>query len=190
MHGLYIITNDFSDMLYIADPYTQTIINSYTVNWGAGSDGYDAAGLAYAGDGKLIAVNQFNNSLEVLDAWSSPGTSIDHGSLTSPTTGGWGVGHIDGTQTAWISDYNLLTNQEHWVGGLLLCTATCGDVNNDGFIDVNDASYLANYANFGGPPPVTGLHCGDVNNDGFVDGNDASYLANYANFGGPSPNCP
>ncbi len=32
----------------------------------------------------------------------------------------------------------------------------CGDVNGDGFVDGNDASYLANYANFGGPAPNCG----------------------------------
>ena len=78
----------------------------------------------------------------------------------------------------WIPTFTSLT----------LHIISCGDVNGDGFVDGNDASYLANYANFGGPAPLS-LAGADVNNDGFIDGNDASYIINYANFGGPAPNC-
>ncbi len=69
--------------------------------------------------------------------------------------------------------------------------AKCGDVNNDGVIDVGDVVYLINYLFKGGLAPVP-LRCvGDVNNDDVVDIGDVVYLINYLFKSGiaPSPLC-
>jgi len=66
---------------------------------------------------------------------------------------------------------------------------TCGDVNDDGSINLADASYLANYLFSGGPPPSY-MDSGDVNGDGLINLADLSYLMNYLVGGGPPPDCP
>ncbi|HEV8539361.1 MAG TPA: dockerin type I repeat-containing protein, partial [Bacteroidota bacterium] len=64
----------------------------------------------------------------------------------------------------------------------------CGDVNDDGRVDVADLNYLVNYLRFGGPPP-TDLTKADLNVTAAVDTADIEYLVNYLFFGGPPPLC-
>jgi hypothetical protein len=70
-----------------------------------------------------------------------------------------------------------------------IVTYLCGDTNGDGFVNMADMSYLANYLFFGGPPPVS-MWAADVNGDGTVNTADLSYLSNFLFFGGPPLNCP
>ena len=52
----------------------------------------------------------------------------------------------------------------------------CGDVNNDGSVNVADLTYLIDYLFFGGPVPVP-YHCtADVNCDGIVDLTDVNLV--------------
>jgi hypothetical protein len=69
--------------------------------------------------------------------------------------------------------------------------AKCGDVNNDGVVDVGDVVYMINYLFKGGPAPKPTNCVGDVNNDNVVDVGDVVYLINYLFKGGvaPDPNC-
>ena len=73
----------------------------------------------------------------------------------------------------------------------LVIISLCGDVDNNGFIDVDDAVFLINYIFAGGPAP-TPYEYGDVDCSGAVDVDDAVYLINYIFAGGPSPciDCP
>ncbi|MBI1805759.1 MAG: PKD domain-containing protein [Ignavibacteria bacterium] len=64
----------------------------------------------------------------------------------------------------------------------------CGDVNNDGKVDVADLNYLVNNLKFGGPPPVD-LSKADFNVSATVDTGDVEYLTNYLFYGGPAPLC-
>jgi hypothetical protein len=64
--------------------------------------------------------------------------------------------------------------------------AKCGDVNNDGTIDVSDVVYLINYLFTGGSPPQP-PYSGDCNGDTVVDVGDVVYLINYLFLGGPAP---
>jgi hypothetical protein len=63
----------------------------------------------------------------------------------------------------------------------------CGDVNNDGVIDLGDIVYLINYLFKGGPAPIQELCVGDCNHDDVVDLGDVVYLINYLFRGGPAP---
>jgi len=69
----------------------------------------------------------------------------------------------------------------------------CGDVNNDGIIDVGDIVYLLNYLyKQPWPAPVPYTCVGDVNNDDVVNIGDIVYLLNYLfkqPWPPPDPNC-
>ncbi len=69
----------------------------------------------------------------------------------------------------------------------------CGDVNNDGVINIGDVVYLLNYLfRQPWPPPVPHMCVGDVNNDDVVDIGDIVYLLNYLYrqpWPPPDPNC-
>jgi uncharacterized repeat protein (TIGR01451 family) len=64
----------------------------------------------------------------------------------------------------------------------------CGDVNNDGIVNVGDIVYLVSYLYKGGPAPVPMPCVGDVNNDDIVNVGDIVYLVSYLYKGGPAPN--
>lgn len=66
----------------------------------------------------------------------------------------------------------------------------CGDANNDGTIDIDDAVYLLEYIFQGGPPPAPYLVAsGDTNGSCQVDIDDVVYTIAYIFSGGP-PTCP
>jgi hypothetical protein len=65
---------------------------------------------------------------------------------------------------------------------------TCGDVNNDGIVNLGDVVYLITYVYKGGPAPVPLLCVGDVNHDGIVNLGDVVYMITYLYKGGPPPN--
>jgi hypothetical protein len=82
------------------------------------------------------------------------------------------------------------------------CTYIPGDADNNGTVNANDVSYMANYFR-GGPPPPISCSCppngtlyvaGDANGSCQFNGMDVTYLAAWLN-GGPSgpkpcPDCP
>jgi putative component of membrane protein insertase Oxa1/YidC/SpoIIIJ protein YidD len=64
----------------------------------------------------------------------------------------------------------------------------CGDMNNNGMINLGDIVYLITYVYKGGPAPVPLLCVGDVNHDGIVGLGDVVYMITYVYKGGPPPN--
>lgn len=66
---------------------------------------------------------------------------------------------------------------------------TCGDVNDDGSINVLDITFLISFLYKGGPAPGL-LRIADVNNSGVVNLLDITYLLNFLYKGGPDPDCP
>ncbi len=64
----------------------------------------------------------------------------------------------------------------------------CGDVNDDGIVDMFDLVYISNYLYSGGPAPDP-IISGDLNGDGTVNFADLNWGANYLFFNGPAPNC-
>jgi hypothetical protein len=62
----------------------------------------------------------------------------------------------------------------------------CGDVTQDGSVDVADVVYLINYLFIHGPAPYP-ISVADVNLDGVVEISDVVYLINYLFIGGPPP---
>ena len=63
----------------------------------------------------------------------------------------------------------------------------CGDINQDGILDIGDVVRLINYLYKSGPPPIPIVCAGDCNCDGIVDLGDAIYLLNYLFKNGPPP---
>lgn len=64
----------------------------------------------------------------------------------------------------------------------------CGDINNDGKINVGDAVFLITYIFRGGAAPPF-MECANCNGDANLNVGDAVYLINYIFRGGPGPNC-
>lgn len=62
-----------------------------------------------------------------------------------------------------------------------------GDGNNDGFIGIGDAVYIAHAVFQTGPPITPDQRIGDANCDGVVNVGDAVYIVNYIFYGGPAP---
>lgn len=69
------------------------------------------------------------------------------------------------------------------------CSFLCGDVTNDGVVDVGDVVFLVNYLYRGGEEPKPALCIGDVQvpPDGVVNVGDVVYIINYLFRGGEPP---
>jgi hypothetical protein len=65
----------------------------------------------------------------------------------------------------------------------------CGDVNDDGVVNVGDVVYLVTYLYKGGPGPVEPTERGDANNDCSVNVGDIVYLVAHLYGDGPPPVC-
>jgi hypothetical protein len=68
--------------------------------------------------------------------------------------------------------------------------AICGDVNEDGVVNVGDIVCLVTYLYKSGPRPSCPVARGDVNNDGVINVGDVVYLVTFLYKSGPEPNCP
>ena len=64
----------------------------------------------------------------------------------------------------------------------------CGDVNNDGIVNIGDVVYMVSYLYKAGPAPIPMPCVGDVNNDDIVNVGDIVYLVSYLYKSGPVPN--
>lgn len=64
-----------------------------------------------------------------------------------------------------------------------------GDVNQDGEVTIDDATFIQQYLWFGGPAPVC-LDSADVNDDGAIGLSDQVYLYDWLFLGGPDPAYP
>nr|MBN2276768.1 dockerin type I repeat-containing protein [candidate division Zixibacteria bacterium] len=73
-------------------------------------------------------------------------------------------------------------------GAVTIIGFLCGDVNNNGLINILDATYLISYLYLGGPAPIPEA-AGDVDNSGFINILDVTYLIKYLYNGGPAPEC-
>jgi Zinc carboxypeptidase/Dockerin type I domain/Carboxypeptidase regulatory-like domain len=65
----------------------------------------------------------------------------------------------------------------------------CGDVNDDGQVNIRDITYLVDFLYKEGPAPIH-PGSGDVNNSGNTNIQDVTYLINYLYKGGAIPVCP
>jgi len=63
---------------------------------------------------------------------------------------------------------------------------TCGDVNGQDGIDIDDIVYLISYIFSGGPEPIP-IEAGDTDLSGNVDIDDVVYIINYVFIGGSEP---
>ncbi len=66
----------------------------------------------------------------------------------------------------------------------------CGDVNDDGYVNISDAVYIINYVFVPGSPEPVVPENTDVNADGEINVTDAVVIINYIYVAGsPEPNC-
>ncbi len=68
------------------------------------------------------------------------------------------------------------------------CSFNCGDIDENGTLNILDASFLINYLYRNGPTP-NNLNDADVNHSGAVNIIDVSYMVNYLYKSGPAPIC-
>lgn len=107
------------------------------------------------------------------------------------------AGTIDGTPT-WESQYVMMIevmdsdippNSDIMNVTILVVAGqeyTCGDADESGSVDIDDAVFIVNYIFAGGAAPDP-LAAGDVNCSSNVDIDDIVYLINYIFAGGPEP---
>ena len=166
---------------------------------------YDPDGQIYKVDNEGNVITQFpapddqpwglcleNENLWMADYWGDALYKID------PSTGDLLESHasegVDPAGIVWDGEYLwYCDNGEGYdedylykvdLGGAL----NCGDVNNDGVVELGDIVYLINYLFRAGPVPVPYECVGDVNNDNVVALGDVVYLINYLFRAGPPPN--
>jgi PKD repeat protein len=65
----------------------------------------------------------------------------------------------------------------------------CGDPNDDGTINIFDATYIISYLYLGGPPPQE-MASADVNNSGDINIFDVTHIITFLYNSGPEPQCP
>jgi len=118
--------------------------------------------LNYSMQAEILKLLQFDG-----DSWNNISISIDTGSA-----------EICG-QSSDLSSFALA----------LIHNIICGDVNDDGNVNIFDITYLISYLYLSGPAPQL-LESADVNNDESVNIFDITYLISYLYLDGPEPNCP
>ena len=70
-----------------------------------------------------------------------------------------------------------------------ICDYICGDVNDDGKVNLLDVSFIIKALYMGGPQPDPFISV-DVNHDGKMNLLDVSYIISFLYRFGPAPNCP
>jgi hypothetical protein len=85
-------------------------------------------------------------------------------------------------------DYNPNQTDTNQNGIGDVCDYTCGDANDDGSINLLDATFLVNYLYKDGPEPVF-PEAADVDSSGTLNLLDVTYLINFLYKSGPDPQC-
>jgi hypothetical protein len=96
----------------------------------------------------------------------------------------------------YLTSYTYVGGTGYWplaVGNELIYETgepfLCGDVNDNGLINILDVTYLLAYLYQQGSEPIP-YDSGDVNSTGSINILDITYLLAYIYQGGPEPNCP
>jgi hypothetical protein len=118
------------------------------------------------------------------------GPGVDTLSFDVPPTAPLGVtiSRFRFSTSGALGDTGLASDGEVEDYEVTIVEPKCGDVNNNGTVDLGDGVYLINYQFKGGPAPVPSLCVGDVNNDDVVGLGDVVYLIAYQFRFGPAPN--
>jgi hypothetical protein len=89
--------------------------------------------------------------------------------------------------TVW-NDATAFIDQDGGHINIVVVSCLCGDINDDGQVNVGDPVFMINYIFKDGPPPAN-LICADVNFDGQPNVGDVVYMINFIFKDGPDPNC-
>ncbi len=68
------------------------------------------------------------------------------------------------------------------------CGIRCGDINDNGMVEISDAVFMIAYLFRGGPPPPV-IPASDLNANGELDIGDAVVIINFVFKAGPPPDC-
>jgi len=134
---------------------------------------------------------ELDESIVYADTTSVSG--LDGGDSVEIDFAPWTVGS-DANKLYEIKVSTILTGDLNDNNDTLIATTstgeayTCGDVNDDGNINIFDITYTISYLYLGGPPPRV-LESGDVNHDGTVNIFDITYVISFLYLGGPAPEC-
>jgi hypothetical protein len=101
--------------------------------------------------------------------------------------GGCRLSNFAGGQSSAIGPGSS-TNYKLSAGFIYPTVVLCGDVTNNGVVDLGDLVYLISYQYKNGPPPQI-YQTGDVNCSGMVELGDVVYLITFLYKGGPAPVC-
>ncbi len=151
--------------------------------------------LPQAYDTKSYSVQLESTGGTGVKTWSDPNDDLVGSGLTISATG-----LLSGTPSIGVGNLNFDCQVEDIAGsvdiqGFLLAINEpyiCGDVDDDGLVNILDIVYLIAYKYKSGPAPVY-MEAADVNSDIIPDGMinilDIVYLINFKYKGGPDPVC-
>jgi hypothetical protein len=134
-------------------------------SYGSGTS-YDYATIKYYPNGETAWVRRYNG----------PGNGLEEAYAIA----------VDGFHNVYVTGWSQGSETAYDYATIKYIQFLCGDVNQDGVVDIADVVYLINYLFISGPAPDP-IQAGDVNGDGVIDVADAVYLINYLFLSGPPP---
>ena len=89
----------------------------------------------------------------------------------------------------WLFDPHIPFQETCWPVKYRTIPIMCGDVDENGLVNMLDITYLTAYLYLGGPEPYY-IRLADVNGSCSIDILDVTYLISYLYLGGDAPQCP
>jgi hypothetical protein len=161
----------FDGGVYLSDSASAVTVDDFDYVYVTGAScnhagDFDYLTIKYDQDGNLVWTQRYNGPGNADDrARAIAVDDSDHVYVTGESYGG-------------VTDFDYLT--------IKYVQTTCGNVNQDETIDIEDIVFLINFILKDGPAPIP-TKAGDVDGDGVIDLSDVVFLIQYLYQGGPSP---